>query len=274
MNQFPIGVMLNNLERNRLGAFAIAVRHGFRIVHTNALPEGMLLDLERGQYVAAARASGLTIASMFIGFDGQDFSDIATIARTVGLANSEQRADRCRIALAYSELAGEVGAPSLSLHLGFFPPEGTGDYRDLIASLHLILDRCYSKGQTLHLETGQEPASRLKRLLQDVAHPALGVNYDPGNFVIYGTDEPLAALETLGCWVRGVHCKDALPPTKPGLLGREVPLGTGQVRFDRMLTALQRIGYGGPLILEREQAPDPVSDILAARRYLHGLFAG
>ena len=43
---------------------------------------------------------------------------------------------------------------------------------------------------------------------------------------MYGTDTPLHALEILGPWVRGVHCKDGLPATAPGQLGSDVPLGT------------------------------------------------
>ena len=39
---FEIGVMLNNLERDQLKAFASAARLGFRTVHANALPEDWL----------------------------------------------------------------------------------------------------------------------------------------------------------------------------------------------------------------------------------------
>src|SRR5438874_10626105 len=82
-----IGVMLNNLERDRLKAFGVAAALGFRHVHTSGLPEHWLAGPERASYVAAARASGVEIGTMFIGFDGQSYQDRATIARTVGLVD-------------------------------------------------------------------------------------------------------------------------------------------------------------------------------------------
>jgi len=40
--RYPVGVMLNNVERDRLRAFAVARSLGFTIVHANVLPEAML----------------------------------------------------------------------------------------------------------------------------------------------------------------------------------------------------------------------------------------
>ena len=61
---YPIGVMLNNLERDRLRAWQVAVSEGFQVVHTSALMESWLTGPERQQYIDAARASGLTIAAI------------------------------------------------------------------------------------------------------------------------------------------------------------------------------------------------------------------
>src|SRR5437588_12907640 len=98
---FEIGVMLNNLERDRHCAWALAPQMGFRLVHTNALPESWMEgDPALGQYVSLARASGLAIHTMFIGFDGQSYVDPVTAARTVGLGVPALRARRLQIALA------------------------------------------------------------------------------------------------------------------------------------------------------------------------------
>src|ERR1700736_3343922 len=102
---FEIGAMLNNLERDRIKAWTVAAALGFRVVHTNALPESWLLasripnSPELALYVNAARASGLSIHSMFIGFDGQSYADPASAARTVGLAVASLRAHRLGVAL-------------------------------------------------------------------------------------------------------------------------------------------------------------------------------
>jgi sugar phosphate isomerase/epimerase len=272
MDDLEIGVMLNNLERDRLKAFAMAGSYGFRVVHTSALPEGWLTGPERDRYVAAARASGVSIHTMFVGFDGQSYANLPAIRRTVGLVIPELREHRTRIALLYSDLARELGVGALGAHVGFMPRDRAGsDYAALVRALHVILDRCAEHGQTFQLETGQEPAAQLQAFLQDVDRPNLGVNFDPANMILYGTGEPLGALDRLAPHVRGVHCKDALPSGDPAALGTEVPLGRGVVDFRALLKKLHAIGYQGPLVIEREHGPRVFEDVEAARAYLGGL---
>ena len=128
--------------------------------------------------------------------------------------------------------------------------------------------------QALHLETGQEPVDVLIQYLDDVAVDNLFVNFDPANMILYGTGEPLPALEQLGSRVRSVHCKDATWSDRPGeTWGREMPLGEGDVDFTAFLKTLQKIGYDGPLTIEREIPQEPERqkaeigriDILATR---------
>jgi sugar phosphate isomerase/epimerase len=265
-----VGVMLNNLERDRLRAFAVARSHGFTVVHANALPESMLEGTGRAAYVRAARESGLTIATMFIGFDGQDYSSRRSIAATVGLVQPELRPHRLVVARRYSDLAAELGVPSLGMHLGLLPQGG--DHGAIVDCLHELLDVCAAHGQTLNLETGQESAYALFQVIMQVNRPKhLLVNFDPANFVLYGTDRPLAALDILYPMVRGVHCKDAVSSETPCELGRETPLGQGEVNTPAILRFLQRRGYGGPLIIEREHGPNVVDEIIEARAYLECL---
>lgn len=273
-DQVNIGVMLNNLERDRLLAWQVAVHEGFRVVHTNALLESWLNGPQRQEYVTAARASGLTIATMFIGFDGQAYTDIDTIARTVGiLPIPHLRRHRIDIAKQYSDLARELGVPALALHLGFMPAESSHpDYRFLVDAVQEIADCCAAAKQSLHLETGQESATDLLHFIEAVNRPNLGVNFDCGNFLLYGTDEPLHALHILSAHIRGVHCKDGFRPTEPGKLGKEMPLGQGAVDFPRFLSELKRHGYAGPLIIEREGGANAIPEIREGRAYLERLW--
>jgi sugar phosphate isomerase/epimerase len=270
-----IGVMLNNLERDRLRAFAVARAEGFAVVHTNALPESMLTGPQRQQYMDAARASGVQIATMFIGFDGQSYADRAAVAGTVGLlAIPELRSHRLQIALAYCALAKELGVSALAMHLGFLPPDRShADYSFLIAAVRQILDRCADNGQSLQLETGQESATELRTFIEEVDRPNLGVNFDPANFLLYDTDEPLTALDTLAPYLRGVHCKDGRRPTQPEQLGEEVPLGQGEINWPGFLQKLQQMGYPGPLIIERESGPNVRAEVQQARQFLEDLLA-
>jgi sugar phosphate isomerase/epimerase len=272
MSDLEVGVMLNNLERDRLKAFRVAAGQGFRVVHTSALPEAWLTGPERGRYVAAARESGLTIHTMFAGFDGQSYADLASIRRTVGLVLPEFRQHRLRVTLLYSDLARELGVTCLAAHVGFVPHDAAHpDYGPLVEAVRTIADHCSARGQTFHLETGQEPAAVLVRFLRDVDRTNVGVNFDPANLLLYGTDEPLAALDRLAPYVWGVHCKDALPPARPDELGTEVPIGQGAVDFPALVRRLHAIGYRGPLVIEREHGPHVAVDVAAARSHLQSL---
>ena len=84
------------------------------------------------------------------------------------------------------------------------------------------------------------------------------MNFDPANMILYGVGNPIEALETIGPYVRSVHCKDALWAARPGQeWGREVPLGEGDVGFENYLRTLDRLGYSGPLTIEREIPQEP-----------------
>jgi sugar phosphate isomerase/epimerase len=276
-SMFDIGVMLNNLERDRHRAWSVAGEIGFRIVHTSALPEAWLLPHREQQsqllleYVAAARASGLSIHSMFIGFDGQSYADPASAARTVGLAVTHLQVHRLQVALAYCPLARDLNASALAMHAGQMTLRRDPDYAALLEAVGRLADRCADYGLSLHLETGQESAAALRDFLIDVGRPNVGINFDPANFVLYATGDPLAALEILKDAVGGVHCKDALPPAAPGQMGTDVPLGQGRVDFRKLLPRLRDLGYRGPLIIEREHGSTVRQDIEQGRAYLQRL---
>ena len=93
----------------------------------------------------------------------------------------------------------------------------------------------------------------------------MGVNFDPANMIMYGAGDPITAVETLGSFIFHVHIKDGIASDSPGKTwGAEVPFGTGQVGPDRFLTALKKIGYTGPLVIEREAGQQRAADVKAA----------
>jgi sugar phosphate isomerase/epimerase len=76
--------------------------------------------------------------------------------------------------------------------------------------------------------------------------------------ILYGAGEPIPALEKLGSRVHSIHCKDATWSDKPGeTWGRETPLGEGDVDMDAFVKTLKKIGYDGPLTIEREIPEEP-----------------
>lgn len=210
------------------------------------------------QFLRQLQGLGIQLTAVFGGFDGESYADIPTVERTVGLVPESTRAARYREMCEISDFAKQLGCPVVALHLGFVPHDRLAtSYQAIVQITQQLCDYVAANGQSLHLETGQETADALVQFMDDVARANLFVNFDPANMILYGTGEPIAALQKLNNRVRSIHCKDALWAQRPGQeWGQEVPLGAGNVGMENYLRTLHAIGYRGPLTIEREIPQD------------------
>jgi sugar phosphate isomerase/epimerase len=177
----------------------------------------------------------------------------------VGLVPPETRAARTQEMKEIADFARLLGVDVVALHLGFIPHDPSEPlYGEVVDVTRDVCDHCDKNGQSLHLETGQEPADALARFIANVQRDNLLVNFDPANMILYGSGEPIPALEKVGRWVKSVHCKDAKWAARPGeQWGQEMLLGEGHVDMEKYLRTLDRVGYTGPLTIEREIAQEP-----------------
>ncbi len=235
-------------------------------------------DLRAGapQWKAALDAADFSVVTVFAAYTGESYADIPTVQRTVGFIPRATRAEREARTLELSDFAAHLGAPGIACHIGFVPEDSRDeDYIAVREMVRRICDRAAQNGQTFALETGQEPAATLLAFFKDVNRPNLRINFDPANMILYGTGDPIEALEVLAPHVVTVHCKDGDWPPKdqPDALGEEKPLGKGSVGMDRFVAQLKKTGYRGPLNIERE-ASDPgqrIRDIRAGIELLKKL---
>ena len=199
-------------------------------------------------------AINVTCTAVFGGFEGESYADIPTVVRTIGLVPESTRASRLAEMKAISDFTHALGCDTVALHLGFIPEEdGDPQYGEVVGVTRELCQHCNKNGQFLHLETGQETADGLLAFIDGVGCDNLKINFDPANMILYGTGEPIEALQKLAPHVRSIHCKDATWSEKPGeTWGAEVPLGEGQVDIRKYLSTLKDIGYTGPLTIERE----------------------
>ncbi len=234
---------------------------------------GLLGDTDLSQSHAQAWRQALaeenfTLVTVFTAYTGESYADIPTVQGTVGFIPAATRQERLARTLEASDFTATVGVPSLACHIGFVPHDRNHpDYVAVRDVVRVICDRCASNGQTFALETGQEPAVTLKQFLEDVGRANLKINFDPANMILYGTGDPIEALEVVRDSVVSVHCKDGdwPPPGQPGALGTERPLGKGSVGIPRFIAKLKQIGYTNALTIEREVHGDEQRrDILAA----------
>lgn len=272
MDRWPLGIFTS--IGGGLGAGLDAVRRlGVKTVQLHA-PDGSWRSAERCRDTRRQFAdSGITVTVVFVGFPDDDYTTIDSVQRTVGLVPAASRPDRLAETLAIAGYARELGVDAIGMHLGFVPTRHDDPERAaVIAATRQVCDHCRTLGQRFHLETGQESADELRAFITEVDRDNLAVNFDPANMILYGAGEPLAALDVVGPWVHSVHCKDAARQRQPGQPWyADAPLGTGDVNVAAFLARLQRLGYYGPLTVEREYSPDQAGDLEAALRLLGDL---
>jgi L-ribulose-5-phosphate 3-epimerase len=240
------------------------------------VPGSLSLEGAAERWDEALTAERFIAITAVCSYEGEDYSDVPAVQSTVGLVPPASRAARVARTKAVSDFARKLGIESVACHIGFIP-EAPEDpiYAEIRAVTRDICDHCARNGQSFTLETGQEPARVLLRFIEDVRRPNLKINFDPANMILYGTGDPVEALDVLAKHVISVHCKDGdwPPMDQPSALGVERAVGEGSVDFPSFLSKLKEIGYRGVLSIEREAADSDARarDIRHAIAFLESL---
>ena len=230
-----------------------------RQIQLHAPPLGQRDQASADKILATLAPYGISITAVFGGFEGESYATIPTVVETVGLMPAETRQKRLEEMFEISDFAKMIGCDVIALHLGFVPHD-TSDpaYQDIIVVTQQLCQHAANNGQAVHLETGQETADGLVTFIGDTKCDNLFVNFDPANMILYGAGEPIEAVEKIGSLIKSVHCKDAKWAANPGdEWGEETKLGDGDVGMKAFLQTLQKIGYTGPLTIEREIPQTP-----------------
>lgn len=258
MEKWPLGVFAS-IDAGLGVKLEVAHELGVPTIQLHA-PEKSTRTAENAKrFLDRLAGFGIRITAVFGGFEGESYADIPTVTRTVGLVPPATRAARTKEMKEIADFARLLGVDVVGLHLGFVPHDSSDPlYRDVLTVARDLCDHCKSQGQDVHLETGQESADALLQFITDMQRDNLFINFDPANMILYGSGEPIEALEKVGRYVHSVHCKDGTWAANPGEeWGSEVALGEGDVGMERYLRTLDKIGYHGPLTIEREIPQDP-----------------
>jgi sugar phosphate isomerase/epimerase len=212
---------------------------------------------------------GVQCVSGMFGTVGEDYTTIESIQRTGGVVPDATWAENWQRIEADAALAQDLGLRLVAFHAGFLPHDpadpATAKLED---RLRRIASLFAARGIGLGFETGQETADTLRAFLERLDCPNVGVNFDPANMILYDKGDPIAALRTLGPWLRQCHMKDAIRTSVPGTWGEEVVVGTGQVDWRAFFATLAELGFTGDLCIEREAGNQRAADIRVAREYL------
>ena len=258
---WPVGVCSWSLRMGPLEAAGAMNKLGVEHVH---LAIGPALRDGASEYLSAVGGAGWKITSTMIDFPQEDYSTLESIKLTGGIVPDEHWQDNRRLFLKAAEITAELSAPYISMHAGFIDLGRAEHARKFYDRVGELADAAGDKQIMLLLETGQESARELREFLEELAHPYVGVNFDPANVILYDRGDPNEAVRVLSPWVRHVHIKDAVRTTEPGSWGTEVPWGDGQVGADKFLEVLKETGFEGALAVEREAGDDRYGDIKLA----------
>jgi sugar phosphate isomerase/epimerase len=231
---------------------------------------------KRAEFKALVASQGLAISAVCGDLGGHGFQIAA------------ENPEKIRRSKAIVDLAVDLGTSVVTTHIGVVPEDTDSEvYQNQLATCKELGAYATERGVTFAIETGPEPATRLKSFLDDVGSPGIGVNLDPANLIMVLNDDPVAAVHTLRDYIVHTHAKDGVQyqPCDPvqvyasfaeggieglniGELFNELPLGEGAVDWDRYLQALSDIGYEGYLTIEREVGDNPEADIRLAVEFL------
>ena len=227
---------------------------------------GAAESAETLEFVKAKVASGeWVLMSTMVGTVGEDYSTLESIRKTGGIVPDQHWEANKKIVTAGAKHTKELGCKYMSTHAGFLDENDPKALAKYVERVSWMRDECRKYGVTLILESGQETAAELARFMSKVR--GIGINFDPANMVLYAKGKPMAALRTLSPWIRQVHVKDARETKVPGTWGEEVPWGEGEVGGRTFVEALERRGFKGNYVVERESGESRAADInLAIRR--------
>jgi sugar phosphate isomerase/epimerase len=178
--------------------------------------------------------------------------------------------------LGITQVNGFTGSPIWHLLYSFpsVPQSMIDEGYALVASRWKpILDRFQQLGVKFGLESHPteisfDIASARRTLKALDNHPAFGFNFDPSHFGYQGVDY-IKYLYTFSDRILHVHMKDvgwSKTPAEAGVFGGHTEFGTlgrywdfrslghGDLNFEEIIRALNRIGYKGPLSVEWEDS--------------------
>ena len=278
MGRFPIGVIIDSFRTDIPTAVKKAAEVGAQGIQVYATRGEMAPENMNAQRIADFKAlvadNGLVISALCGDLGG-------------GFGNKEENPGKVERSKKILDLAKELGTNVVTTHIGVVPTDSSIDRYKVMQEACFELSRYADEiGAHFAIETGPETSAVLKCFLDSLGSTGVGVNLDPANLVMVTGDNPAGAVYNLQKYIVHTHAKDGKQlyykdpeiiyglvkdslVTGPSFL--EVPLGEGQVPWEKYLNALEDIGYKGFLTIEREVGDDPAKDIRSAVEFLEKL---
>ena len=218
--------------------------------------------------------AGIGVASGMMEMAGEDYSSIEAISRTGGVRPEGTWMENATAGCELGEIAARRGIGLVTFHAGFLPHDREDSERaGMLDRLRGLAKIFFDVGVSVGLETGQEDADTLLGVLGEIGGGGVGVNFDPANMLLYGSGDPVEALQKLASHVVQIHIKDATPSPAELVWGEEVVVGTGAVDWGSFLAVANDLLPQAGLMIEREAGGNRIADINAARCFIEARLA-
>ena len=281
MKKFPIGVIIDSFRTDiptSVKKAAEAGAQGIQVyaTHGEMSPEN-LSAAKRREFLDLVKSNGLVVSALCGDLGGGGFT------------HPEQNAERIEKSKRILDLAKELETDVVTTHIGVVPEDSNHErYKILQEACSVLAEYADSIDAHFAVETGPETSATLKAFLDSLDSTGVGVNLDPANLVMVTGDDPVKAVHNLKKYIVHTHAKDGkqlfykdpeiVYGIKPEVIVTgdsfiEVPLGEGSVDFPKYLEALEEIGFGGFLTIEREVGDNPEADIRKAVMFLKSIMA-
>ncbi|MFK7766128.1 MAG: sugar phosphate isomerase/epimerase family protein [Mariniblastus sp.] len=168
-------------------------------------------------------------------------------------------------------MAFELGCHVVVNKIGRVPNEPSHpSWTTMVQALTDLGNHSQKSGAWLAARTGSEEGETLKAMIDCLPIHSIGVDFDPGDFLINGFS-PTDAMKILGEHVMNFRARDAVQDLS---LGRsiEVQLGRGSVDWASLLGTLEEHNYTGFLAVERDSEENSIEEVGQAIEYLTNLF--
>lgn len=286
MYNFPIGVLLESFKVDRKTAIKKAAVLGVQGIQMFATkgensPENLSTS-DRKELLDMVKSNGLCFSALC--------GDLGE-----GFFRPERNPMLIEKSKKIMELAKELETDVVTTHIGVVPSDRNHDrYKIMHEACHELAEFADSVGAHFAIETGPETSADLKVFLDDLHSTGVAVNLDPANLVMVTGDDPVQAVYNLKDYIVHTHAKDGIklrdedpevlygvvPKSdkdieawiREGAAFQEVPLGTGNVPFEKYFAALEDVGYKGFLTIEREVGNNPAADIELARDFIRKFY--
>ena len=275
MYKFPIGVMLDSFRLDTVEAIKKAAELGAQGLQMYATsgefaPENMSVQ-KRRELLDIVKSHGLVFSAL-CGDLGQ------------GFGNAEKNPHLIEKSKRIMDLAKDLETDIVTTHIGVVPCDKNHPrYKIMQQACGELCEYADSLNAHFAIETGPETSLVLKEFLDSLHSRGVAVNLDPANLVMVTGDDPVGAVYNLKDYIVHTHAKDGIKlmdsdpeviyrviedVIQEGEAFREMPLGEGNVPFQKYLEALEDIDYKGFLTIEREVGENPAADIAKAIDFL------